>query len=150
MLIAGDGPERRNLEKLVLRLELKLNVKFLGRISDMNNFFNQIDLFVHPSVREGFGLVVLEAMSRGIPVIAADNTSLPDLVNNGFNGFLFKTGSFEDLATKIRSLYDDKLRSEMGANGLQRARGEFSIEFSSLNLLSIIQELSLPNGNRYK
>jgi glycosyltransferase involved in cell wall biosynthesis len=72
------------------------------------------------------------------------------LVNSGFNGFLFKTGSFEDLATKIHSLYDDKLRSEMGGNGLQRARGEFSIEHSSLNLLSIMQELSLPNVNRYK
>jgi glycosyltransferase involved in cell wall biosynthesis len=148
LLIAGDGPERKNLEKLVLRLELTSTVKFLGRISDMDNFFNQIDVFVHPSVREGFGLVVLEAMSRGIPVIAADNTSLPELVTSGFNGFLFKTGSFEDLATKIRSLYDDKLRSEMGANGMQKARGEFNIEHSALNLLSIMQERSLPNVNR--
>jgi glycosyltransferase involved in cell wall biosynthesis len=150
LLIAGDGPERRNLEKLVLRLELKPNVKFLGRINDMNNFFDQLDLFVHPSVREGFGLVVLEAMSRGIPVIAADNTSLPELVHSGFNGYLFKTGSFEDLAAKIRSLYDDKLRSEMGTNGMQKARREFSIELSSLNLLSIMQERSFPNINRYK
>ena len=105
---------------------------------------------MHPSVREGFGLVVLEAMSRGIPVIAADNTSLPELVHSGFNGYLFKTGSFEDLAAKIRSLYDDKLRSEMGTNGMQKARREFSIELSSLNLLSIIQERSFPNINRYK
>jgi glycosyltransferase involved in cell wall biosynthesis len=141
LLIAGDGPEKNNLEQLVVKLNLESNVKFLGKISEMDNFFAQIDVFVHPSIREGFGLVVLEAMSRGIPVIAANNTSLPELVSSPFNGFLFETGNFEDLATKICLLYDYDLRCEMGKNAMQKAQREFDIKISSSNLLSVMQEL---------
>ncbi len=104
-LIVGNGPERVKLEQLVKDLQLKDNIYFKGFMEDYDDLIGYIkssDVFVLPSTREGFGIVVLEANACGIPVVVVDHemNAAVDLVNNGVNGYKANLKS-EDIADKI-------------------------------------------------
>lgn len=103
-VIVGDGPERAKLEKLVRDLNLERNVKFTGFINDYDEviaLMKASKVFVFPSIREGFGIVALEANACGLPVITVDHkmNATKDLINNGSNGFICNL-SERDLAEK--------------------------------------------------
>ncbi len=85
--IAGEGEELHRLKSLVRKLDLEHEVKFLGLVGDMKDFFSSISCFVCPSVRESFGMVCAEAMIHGCPVIASAIDGLPEVVEDGVNGF---------------------------------------------------------------
>jgi glycosyltransferase involved in cell wall biosynthesis len=91
-LIIGEGPERRNLEKLTKALKLRRNVHFLNFLEEHDQVYALMKssrVFVLPSEREGFGLVVLEANACGIPVVVADHidNQSRNLVVDGVNGY---------------------------------------------------------------
>ncbi len=103
--IAGDGPERDSLFKLAARVTGKnVKIEFTGYIEDMIPFYDSLDLFVFPSHNESFGLVVLEALSRGIPVaLFPDEGGALSLVENNLNGFVMSEGirELEELWVKL-------------------------------------------------
>lgn len=80
ILIAGDGIEKANMEALIRRLNAEAEVELIGPVSDMVEFYNRLDMFVCPSLREPFGLVALEAMACGLPTILADVDGLRETV----------------------------------------------------------------------
>lgn len=83
------------------------------------------DVFVFPSLFEGFGLVILEAMSRGLPVIATEHTAGPDLIEDGRSGFIVPIRSAEAIAEKLERLArDPALLGEMKAAAIETARGQ--------------------------
>jgi glycosyltransferase involved in cell wall biosynthesis len=84
--IAGDGPERGNLEKLVAQLGLESQVRFPGVVRDMASFYSSIDCLIHLPLTEAFGLVGLEAAAYGCPVIAAAVDGLTESVRDGVSG----------------------------------------------------------------
>jgi len=93
LAIVGDGPERKNLEKLAEDLQIKKNVRFLGRVEkdgDVHAQMHASKVMVLPSTREGFGIVVLEANACGLPVVTIDhkNNAAKDLIVNNENGAL--------------------------------------------------------------
>jgi len=103
--IIGDGPERENLEKLTSNLGIKNNIKFLGSSEDHDELISHLKsskVFVLPSTREGFGIVVIEANACGLPVVIIDHemNAARDLINNNINGFISKL-SKKDIAEKI-------------------------------------------------
>ena len=100
LYIVGIGNRKKELEILVRSLEIYEKVFFLGRTSYITEFLSLIDLFVLPSRYEGFGLVLLEAMSAKKPILASNNSSIPEVLGSDFPG-LFKTGSVADLLGKI-------------------------------------------------
>jgi len=108
LTIIGDGPLRSELEDLAERLEVSQFIEFLGRIQNPIDELRRFDIFVLPSIYEGFGLVLLEAMDCGLPIIAADNTCIPEVL--GGAGVLFRTGDTVDLVSKIQKLFDPELR----------------------------------------
>ncbi|MHA1843332.1 MAG: glycosyltransferase family 4 protein [Promethearchaeota archaeon] len=92
--IAGSGPELDNLKKLSKSVNNeKVNINFLGNMEQMDCFYKQLDFFILPSRNESFGLVILEALSRWIPVAVFQDVGgcLP-LIENGKNGFIIKNG----------------------------------------------------------
>ncbi len=104
-LIIGDGPERSKLEQLVVNLQLKDNIYFKGfmdNYDDLIGYMKSSEVFVLPSTREGFGMVVIEANACGLPVIIVENkmNAALDLVKDGVNGYKAKLES-EDMAVKI-------------------------------------------------
>jgi glycosyltransferase involved in cell wall biosynthesis len=111
-LIIGDGPERDKLEKLVNDLQLKDNIHFEGfmeHYDDLIGYIKSSDVFVLPSTREGFGIVVLEANACGIPVVVVDHemNAGVDLVKDGVNGYKVDLKS-EDIADKIIQSIESK------------------------------------------
>jgi glycosyltransferase involved in cell wall biosynthesis len=125
LLVAGSSQfiqERERLKALVAELGLQEHVRFLGRIpdDDLPAFYNASAVVVLPSYYEGFGYPVVEAMACGRPVIAANTTSLPEVVGNA--GLLFEPDDVDGLANGLHTLLTDVAEAErIGKAGLERA-----------------------------
>lgn len=129
VLIAGDGPERNRLENDIAAFRLKQSVLLMGFIDDLRPFFDLLDVFVLPSQKEAFGMVLLEAMRSGCPVVASDIGGIPEIVRDGETGLLFKAGDAQALADTIgRLLEDKKLRDRLKLNAQRMVKEEFSLE----------------------
>lgn len=127
--LAGDGSLRRQLEEITENFGLKNEVDFLGFVSDMPAFLASIDLFVLPSLYEGFGVSVLEAMAAGKAVVASRVGGLAELVIDTVTGFLVAPQDVEGLAQAIAKLArDGPLTQEMGKKAAERVRENFTME----------------------
>ncbi|MGB0721600.1 MAG: glycosyltransferase family 4 protein [Gammaproteobacteria bacterium] len=92
----------------------------------MHTLYQQADMVLYPSFREGFGLVAAEAMACGLPVVASDNSSLPEVVDHGLGGFLCETGSVEAHLNALMTLADSPARlRDMGHHNRERAEERF-------------------------
>lgn len=101
LYIIGDGRLKQELQSLADQLEIGPAVTWLGRTKKIPQFLSSIDLFVLPSKYEGFGLVLLEAMAAGTPILAANNSAIPEVLGENYPG-LFATYNSEELAKKIK------------------------------------------------
>jgi glycosyltransferase involved in cell wall biosynthesis len=113
-LVAGNGPEQVNIAATIQRLQLQDKVLMLGEVSaeDRELLFACADLFVQPNIpvagdMEGFGLVVLEAAERGLPVVAANIEGLQDAISHGNNGYLVAAGDANAWQSRITTLLQD-------------------------------------------
>jgi len=119
--LAGDGPERENIEAAIERASLQQRVRCLGKISEeeLVELYRRGKLFVMPNIvvpgdMEGFGIVMLEAGACGLPTLAADLEGIRDVIDDGVNGWFAPTEDAEAFAARIKSLLDDP-------DGLRRA-----------------------------
>ncbi|MGH9482633.1 MAG: glycosyltransferase family 4 protein [Terriglobales bacterium] len=122
--IVGTGPERKRLCRLAAELGLEDRVQFLGHIrrAELAREYRNADLFCHPSRQEGFGIVLLEAMAAGLPVVAARAAAIPEVVPDGECGRLFDPGSPAGLAGTLEDLLADAAeRARLGAAGRRHA-----------------------------
>lgn len=137
LTFVGDGPEQAALTDLVHDLELELRVTFAGKVPhvDLPPYYQSGDVFVAPSLRfEGLGLVVPEAMSFGLPVVATDIPAFRDLVKPGENGLIVPSGNVGALAEALEWLLNHpEQRRLMG----QQSRRLF--EASGLDLQSFVR-----------
>lgn len=111
-VIIGDGPERRNLEVLAYRLGVQKNVEFLGFLREHEEviaFMKASKVFAFPSIREGFGIVVVEANASGLPVVTVDHpmNASKDLIVEGKNGFVAQVDE-RDFAEKILTALENR------------------------------------------
>ncbi|MBW2570590.1 MAG: glycosyltransferase family 4 protein [Deltaproteobacteria bacterium] len=118
-----------------LRTKKKLpahpNLKNIGAVpySYMPKIYQDADILLFPTVREGFGLAAAEAMACGLPVVASNCSSIPELVNHGKGGFLCPVGDVEAFAEKINLLADSpKLRHEMGEYNRSKVEKMFTLD----------------------
>jgi glycosyltransferase involved in cell wall biosynthesis len=124
LLIVGDGEEGQDLQTSARRLGLGPRVAFLGSLphEDVIRCMRAADVFVLPSLVESFGIVLLEAMSCGLPVVASRVMGIPYLVEDGLNGFLVPPTDEEVLADRITALLSDPdLRARMGEQNRNKA-----------------------------
>ncbi|MCZ7589610.1 MAG: glycosyltransferase family 4 protein [Gaiella sp.] len=127
--VAGDGPLEGELRATAARLGLEDAVSFLGRVAPAAPVFERANVVVVPSFGEGFGMVALEAMERGRPVVASTVGGLPEIVDDGRTGILVPPGDADALAAALVDLVRDPARAAaMGAAGRARALGEFAQE----------------------
>ena len=142
LIIAGEkGWMYSKIFDMVEELNLKDNVRFLGYVSDRDLplLYNSAQLFVYPSLYEGFGLPPLEAMACGVPVITSNTSSLPEIVGDA--GVMVDPLDETALASAIsRVLNDSALRDNMIKNGIKRAE-EFSWEKTAEKSMQIYQKL---------
>lgn len=135
MRIVGGGPECARLQALCRELELNATVRFLGDLSlaHLASEYNRSHAFCLPSVQEGFGIVFLEAMAAGRPIVAARSAAVPEVVKHGV---LVEPNNPEALAEGILKLYrDPDLRSSLAAAGLDAVQ-QFSADRIARRFLS--------------
>jgi glycosyltransferase involved in cell wall biosynthesis len=124
--IAGQGPLEPALRALAKELEIDDAVRFLGYVAPVQRAIEESAIVVVPSMGEGFGMVALEAMERGRPVIAAEIGGLGELVEAGVTGLLVPPGEAQPLEEAIVELAGDlDLAARMGAAGRLRALEQF-------------------------
>jgi glycosyltransferase involved in cell wall biosynthesis len=137
LVIVGDGPERPRLEDAARRFGIADRVEFRGKISaaELQAAYARARAFVLPSVfdargdTEGLGVVALEAMNHGTPVLASRIGGIPDIVEDGVTGLLVPPGDVEALAGALRRLLDEPgLARKLGEAGRRRLREQFSWE----------------------
>jgi glycosyltransferase involved in cell wall biosynthesis len=110
LIIVGDGPEKERFEKIVDHLLIREQVRFVGRVAceATSEWYRQAGIVVVPSLDEAQGIVVLEAFSHGLPVVASNVGGIPDMVQDGRNGLLVPPGDSAAIAAAICRLFDDR------------------------------------------
>lgn len=142
LVIAGDGPERPKLETQVRASGLEKAVKFAGWIDDVAAELPNWDLYVQPSLAEGLGISVLEAMAAGIPVVASDVGGLKEVIDDGVTGFLVPPRDTVTLAERIAQLASDRsLRSRMGDASRAHVIEHFNLERESQAIRTAYEKL---------
>jgi len=117
-IFAGDGPERKKMELEIKKFGLNGTVTLLGLRDDIEDILHAMDLFVFPSfLKEGLPLVLIEASSAGLPLIATDTGGNSEVIKDGVNGFIVPPKDTERIIEKIRYLYKKPAeRERMGLN----------------------------------
>lgn len=115
--IVGTGPSEEHLKSLAIDLGVQENTDFLGKIKENHELISILKkshVFALPSITEGFGMVVIEAMASGIPYVASNIPPIKEVTNNGVGGALFTPKNHEELAYNIKNiLTDEQLRENL-------------------------------------
>ena len=141
--IAGDGPERESLEQYVHKNGLSDRVSFTGWLTqlEMNNAMESADVFCLPTQKDSFGMVFIEAMKHGLPIIASNWQAIPDVVPDGEVGILVDPTDENEVAQAINKLAEDAdLRSYYSANSLRVVKERYSIEAITPQLVNLFGE----------
>jgi glycosyltransferase involved in cell wall biosynthesis len=140
----GDGDDREWLEDLADENGVRLHVHFLSGLSytELAACYAHCDIFALPSKGEGFGLVYLEAMACGKPVIGGAHGGAPEVIEDGKTGYLVPHGDAVQLATAMEALLSDPaLQKEMGRRGRERVENEFRFSVFAKSFKKILREL---------
>ena len=115
LVIAGEGKCRDELSALAEAKGISEKIVFLGVRKDIPQLMKMMDLFVFPSLQEGFPCAVIEAMYMGLPVIASNISGIPEVITSGNNGILVEPGNAQTIGENILTLYrDENLRNRLG------------------------------------
>ena len=129
LLVVGDGEMRSQLTQVARRLGISESVTFTGFQSNISEYLEKMDVFVLPSRTEGFGIVLLEAMTMGLPVIATDVGGIPEIIVNSEIGILVRPSRPDELSKAITELLSDPARMRAVAlRGKAHVLSTFSAE----------------------
>lgn len=127
LLMVGDGPDRSRAFELASELGISGRVSFLGSFPRIEDLLAVCDLFLLPSTQESFGLAALEAMASGVPVIASNIGGIPEVVQDGVNGFLFNAYDVNSMAeAAIKLLSNPELHQQFSRAARACAVKKFS------------------------
>jgi L-malate glycosyltransferase len=131
LVLVGDGPEYARTRELVETLGLGSSVRYVGVVDEVAPLLKAADLLLLPSETESFGLVALEAMASGVPVVASDVGGLPEVVEHGVTGFLAPVGDIDAMAAYcVEILGDCEVAKRFGRAA--RARAAQVFDYASL------------------
>lgn len=137
ILIAGEGELHGALQQLIDSQGLNGEVKLLGHVKDMPGFFNSLDVFVFTSLYEGSANTLIETLQYGVPTIAWDVSSNPEIIEDGVTGALVELGDVKSLVLKVTELAQSKKRDAIIFRGVERV----NLNFDSTKNLNILEEI---------
>ena len=154
LVIVGDGPERKSLADRVKELGLEDSVTFTGQVSGMElkDYYSRASVFVLPSITvnnqtEGLGVVLLEAMASGVPVIGSNTGGIPDIIEDGVNGLLVQPGDPKALADAIIRIFEDRdLADRFREAGIKTVSERFSWDRIGDQFTMVYQEVLHESG----
>ncbi len=150
LIIGGGGAEYcARLKAITVNRGIAERVHFAGFQESVASYLSALDLYVHPSLREAFGLAVVEAMAMGKAVVATTTGGLPEVVVQAETGLLVPPGNVELLAATVVSLLQDRVRREqMGLCGRTRAHERFSLDASVMHMEQLYGEVLAAQKGR--
>ena len=129
LIIAGTGDLENTIKTAAKNYELTDKIHLLGFRKDVQNIINGIDMLVLPSLWEGFGIVLIEAMAAGKPCIASNISSMPEIVVHNKTGYVIPPKDTENLAKAIINLIQNpSLAKKMGGEGRKLTQKKFSLQ----------------------
>lgn len=139
--IIGSGPLEEELMMLAADLEVASSIQFLGFTDDVPSCLSAMDLFVLPSLNEGMGRALIEAMAAGLPVVATNVGGVPAIVQDKHTGFLVPPGNADAIAKSLEQyLQDPELAKTMGAAGREHISGKFDVSALIQGVESVYEE----------
>jgi len=149
LLLVGDGEDREELERLAREKGVAPRVIFAGHRHDVPDLLHAMDVFALPSLNEGYGKAIVEAMCAGRPVVATAVGGVPSLVTNEETGLLVPPANPEALAVVLRRLISDPLsRTRIARAGLRSVSDDFSVEAMNRKLEEIYTNLLATRGKQ--
>ncbi len=145
----GDGDDLPRLEKIARDLGVSESIRFLTNLSreEIAACYARSEIFALPSTGEGFGLVFLEAMAFGKPLIGVARGGITDIIEDRVNGLLVPAGDLKSLVDALAELLENEsLRMELGRRGAEHVRQRYSFDFFVNNLERIIEECGLDSA----
>ena len=147
LCMIGDGPDREHIEAQAHELGVIRDCLFLGYQHDVAPYYGAMDAFLLPSANEGTPVVVMEALSAGLPVVATRVGGIPDVVAEGEDSFLAAPGDTEQLAAYLVELADDpELRARLGAAGRARVLPRYAVSRLVDDMDDLYRELLAAAG----
>jgi glycosyltransferase involved in cell wall biosynthesis len=141
VIIVGAGTLQNELQNLTEKNKLGAKVLFAGTTTTVQRYFSAADVFVLPSVFEGFGIVVIEAFRASLPVVATRIEGPRELIEDGSNGLLFEPRDFKTLASHLENLYrSGDLRSKLGKSGYESYLNKYDIRTYAQQIESLYRE----------
>lgn len=144
VLIVGDGTQKKEMELLSDQLGIKNITSFIGAIphSDVPKYLNKLDIYCAPSIRESFGVAIIEASACELPVIVSDVDGLPEVVEHGKTGYIIKSKESIEIAERLYELVIDKeKRILLGKNGREFVRKNYNWEENVLLMENVYKNL---------
>lgn len=133
----GDGPTLSETKENVKKQMFFSKIKFEGSVDNVESYLSKSDIYVHSATYEPFGLVLLEAMSMGLPVISLNGLGNKDLIKDGKNGYILNSNNPSDFALKLLQLYQDKNSLSKMSNFAKKFASRFNIKDYTLKLMKI-------------
>jgi glycosyltransferase involved in cell wall biosynthesis len=141
LMIIGDGEDRKSLEEMIIKLHMEEVVIFQGRIpnEDVLKYLVQSDVFVLPSLSEGFPNVILEAMAVGLPIVSTNVGGLYEIIKNSENGYLVEPKNPQQLADKLLQILKDPTQSKnFSYNNIEKVK-----KYSWKNVVERLEDIYL-------
>ncbi len=145
LILAGDGPLKQKITQFIDKEKLTDIVTYIGKLKDCEkeNFFKSLDVFVLPAITvsndmDGIPVVLMEAISYGLPIISTNVSGIPEICKNNYNGFLIQEKNVNEIVNAITKLYNDKtLIKQFSINSLELSK-QYDIEINSKNKITIL------------
>lgn len=142
LFVVGWGDLEDDLRRTAGDLGIAGDVTITGRVPTVHEYYAMADAFVLPSATEGLSVVLLEAMSAGLPIVATDVAGTDEAVDDGTTGYVVSPGSRRELAAAMTRLGDAERRRRLGSNGYERAREEFSVHETARSYVDIYRRVA--------
>ncbi len=142
LLVAGAGPHEEEIRSLVRAQGLEKRVTFLGYRRDIPELLAAMDVFVHPSLKEGFPNALLEAMAAGLPVVVSDHEAHLEAVEAGVNGLIFPRGDGEAFRRCLEEVLGNPAQAkQLGEAAQKRVAEHFTLEQFGRRVQALYDEL---------
>lgn len=149
VIIAGDGPLKKELEDFIHKSGLTDQISLPGHITKIESLLASTDIFILPSLYEGFPLALLEAMASGCAIIGSNAGGIPDIITNSNTGIIVNRGDSRALAERIKLLLIDKeLRLKLGMSGREHVRKKFRWVNTARSIYQIYKRICLSKMNQ--
>ncbi|MBU1998284.1 MAG: glycosyltransferase family 4 protein [Candidatus Omnitrophica bacterium] len=141
-ILAGEGSMRRELQEKARQLSFQDKIIFTGWLHDTRSLFSILDILILPSLNEAVGMVLIEAQSQGIPVVATRVGGVPEVVKDQITGFLVPPARSDLLAeAALRLLNSRELRFQLGQAGRNWVKDKFNTTIMSENISNLYKQL---------